>query len=141
MKGVRKRVMDEKLGVLLIGHGSRNPKATQLEVIREIARTMEKRGLYKIVKAAFNEFNSPTIEEGLREIAREGVTTIVALPTLLAHGTHTREDIPEKLQTAFEGEWAELGKGVKILYGEPIGVDERIVDILVDRAKEALVQK
>ena len=128
----------EEIGVLLIGHGSRNPKATQNEVIVELARRLEQRGLFKTVKAAFNEFNPPGIEEALRHIAEKGVTTIVALPTLLAHGTHTREDIPEKLKAAFEGEWAELGKGVRVVYGEPMGVDERIVDILADRTKAAI---
>ncbi len=62
---------------------------------------------------------------------------IIALPVFLADGAHTKEDIPEKLKDTFAGEWAEIGKDVKLIYGKPIGVDERIVDILVDRVKEA----
>lgn len=32
----------------------------------------------------------------------------------------------------------EIGGDVKLIYGKPIGVDERIVDILLDRVKEAI---
>ena len=49
----------------------------------------------------------------------------------------TTEDIPEKLKVAFEGAWEEIGGDVKLVYAKPIGVDDRIVDILLDRVKEA----
>jgi len=87
---------------------------------------------------AFMQLNSPSIEEALRGLAESGLKNIVALPVFLADGAHTTEDIPEKLKEAFEGEWAEVGKGVKLTYAKPIGADERVVDILLDRAKEAV---
>ena len=126
----------EGVAVVLIGHGSKLPYSK--EVLEEFGRGVEKRGLFKAVKVAFMQLNSPSIEEALRGLAESGLKNIVALPVFLADGAHTTEDIPEKLKEAFEGEWAEVGKGVKLTYAKPIGADERVVDILLDRAKEAV---
>jgi len=141
---VRKLTKEEKkavegvegVAVVLIGHGSKLPYSK--EVLEEFGRGVEERGLFKAVKVAFMQLNSPSIEEALRGLAESGLKNIVALPVFLADGAHTTEDIPEKLKEAFEGEWAEVGKGVKLTYAKPIGADERVVDILLDRAKEAV---
>jgi len=141
---VRKLTKEEKkavegvegVAVVLIGHGSKLPYSK--EVLEEFGRGVEKRGLFKAVRVAFMQLNSPSIEEALRGLAESGLKNIVALPVFLADGAHTTEDIPEKLKEAFEGEWAEVGKGVKLTYAKPIGADERVVDILLDRAKEAV---
>ncbi len=123
------------MAVVLIGHGSKLPYGK--EVMEELRRRLEMREVYKTVRTAFMQLNSPGIEEVLRDLAMSGIKKIVALPVFLADGAHTTEDIPEKLEAAFAGEWAEIGKGVELIYGRPIGVDERIVDILMDRVKEA----
>jgi len=126
---------EEDIAVVLIGHGSRLPYGK--EVMEELRRRLEMRAVFKVVKTAFMQINTPGIEDALRELARSGVKNIIALPVFLADGAHTKEDIPEKLKAAFAGEWAEIGKDVNLIYGKPIGVDERIVDILIDRVKEA----
>ena len=126
---------EEDIAVVLIGHGSRLPYGK--EVMEELRRRLEMRAMFKVVRTAFMQINTPGIEDALRELARSGIKNIIALPVFLADGAHTKEDIPEKLEAAFAGEWAEIGKGVNLIYGKPIGVDERIVDILIDRVKEA----
>jgi len=126
---------EEDMAVVLIGHGSK--MAYNKELLDGLQRLMELRGVFKDVRVAFMQLNSPSIEEVLRELAKSGIKKIVALPVFLADGTHTTEDIPETLKIAFEGEWAELGRDVELIYGKPIGVDERIVDILLDRVKAA----
>jgi sirohydrochlorin ferrochelatase len=124
------------LAVVLIGHGSNLPY--NKEVLDELGKRIEKRGIYKAVKVAFMQLNSPSIEEVLRNFAQDDIKNIVAQPVFLAAGAHTTEDIPGKLKEAFEGAWEALGRDVRIIYGNPIGVDERIVDILVDRVNEAV---
>lgn len=126
---------EEDMAVVLIGHGSK--MAYNKELLDGLQRLMELRGVFKVVRVAFMQLNSPSIEEVLRELAKNGIKKIVAVPVFLADGTHTTEDIPEKLKKTFEGEWAELGQDVELIYGKPIGVDERIVDILLDRIKVA----
>ena len=127
---------EEDVAVVLIGHGSKLPYGK--EVMEEFGRRIEMRGIFKAVRVAFMQLNSPSIEETLRELAKAGMKNIVALPVFLADGAHTTEDIPEKLKVAFEGAWAEIGRDVTLTYAKPIGVDERIVDILLDRVKEAM---
>lgn len=126
---------EEDMAVVLIGHGSK--LAYNQAVLDELRMRMEQRAVFKVVRVAFMQLNSPGIEGVLRELAKSGIKKIVALPVFLADGAHTTEDIPEKLKIAFTGEWAEIGKDVELIYGKPIGVDERIVDILLDRIKEA----
>lgn len=126
---------EEDMAVVLIGHGSKLPYGK--EVLDELQKRLAMRELFKEVRVAFMQLNSPSIEDVLRDLAKSGIKRIVALPVFLADGAHTTEDIPEKLKIAFEGEWEEMGRGMELIYGKPIGVDERIVDILQDRIKEA----
>jgi sirohydrochlorin ferrochelatase len=130
---------EEDIAVVLIGHGSKLPY--NKEVLGELRRRMEMRGLFKETRVAFMQLNSPSIEEELRSLAKDGIKNIVALPVFLADGAHTTEDIPEKLKVAFEGAWDEIGRDVKLTYAKPIGVDERVVDILLDRVKEAMQEE
>ena len=126
----------EDTAVVLIGHGSKLPY--NKEVLEELGKRIEMRGIFKAARVAFMQLNSPSIEDVLRELAEDGTKRIVALPVFLADGVHTTEDIPEKLKIAFEGAWANLGRDIKLVYAKPIGADERIVDILLDRVKEAV---
>lgn len=126
----------EGVAVVLIGHGSTLPY--NKEVLEELGRRMELRGIFKVVRVAFMQLNSPSIEEVLRTLAKDGMKKIVALPVFLADGTHTTEDIPEKLKVAFEGAWEDIGGDVTLTYAKPIGVDDRIVNILLDRVREAM---
>lgn len=126
----------EDTAVVLIGHGSTLPY--NKEVIEELGKRIEMRGIFKKVRVAFMQLNSPSIEDVLRKLAEDGMKKIVAQPVFLADGAHTTEDIPGKLKIAFEDAWEDLGKDVKLVYAKPIGVDERIVDILLDRVKEAI---
>jgi len=127
---------EEDTAVVLIGHGSKLPYGKG--VLEELRRRIEMREIFREVRVAFMQLDSPSIEETLRNLAKDGMKNIVALPVFLADGAHTTEDIPEKLKAAFEGAWEEIGRDVKLTYAKPIGVDERIVDILLDRVKDAM---
>jgi len=127
----------EDFALVLIGHGSTLPY--NKEVLEELGKRITKRRIFKAVRVAFMQLNSPSIEEVLRTLAREGMKDIVALPVFLADGAHTLEDIPKKLRISFEGEWEDLGRDIMLIYAKPIGVDERIVDILLGRVKEAIL--
>ena len=94
---------EEDVVVVLIGHGSKLPY--NREVLEELRRRIEMQGIFKAVRVAFMQLNSPSIEEVLRTFAKDGMKNIVALPVFLADGAHTTEDIPKKLKAAFEGAW------------------------------------
>lgn len=142
------------IGVLLIGHGSRLPYGK--EVINEIAELYRDKTEYP-VSISFMNMSQPSIPAAINQLAEVGVEKIIAIPVFLAHGVHTKQDIPRILgmNNGHEHEHAEQGhhhshghhheevieeikfKG-EIIYTEPLGADRRIADIIDDRVNNAL---
>ena len=77
--------------------------------------------------------DTPTITEAIDAVANKGVSKIVLVPAFLAPGVHTTEDIPGLIGVK-EKEPQLKAKGIELVYGEPIGSDERIADILEEKA-------
>ena len=115
-------------GILVIAHGSR---AKETEATLESVLSMVKAKLPGIcIECAFMEFSDRTIEKGVSTLAAMGVTEIKIAPYFLFMGIHMKEDIPN-----MAAECAANFPDIKITMGEPLGVDERLADILVDRIK------
>ena len=143
-----------KVGVLLISHGSRLSYGK--EVINEIAELYREKTDYP-VSISFMNMSQPSIPVAINQLAEEGVEKIIAIPVFLAHGVHTKQDIPRILgmDNGHEHEHTEQGhhhshghhhdeaveeikfKG-EIIYTEPLGADRRIADIICDRVNNAL---
>ncbi|MCW7076760.1 MAG: sirohydrochlorin nickelochelatase [Candidatus Syntrophoarchaeum sp.] len=119
----------DKVALVLVGHGSVLPH--NREMIEAFSRMIEKRGEYDVVKYSFIQINEPLLEDALMGLAEDGVEKVVVSPVFLAKGVHTTSDITEAIEKA------ERKTGIKIAYADPLGADPRVVDILLDRAKEA----
>ncbi len=145
------------IGVLLISHGSRLPYGE--EVIKEVAKIYREKTDYPVVVSYMN-MSEPSIPVAINQLADEGVEKIIAIPVFLAHGVHTKQDIPKMLQINNGHDQKKLShedhdshghnhshghvkevkirfKG-KIIYTEPLGADRRIADIIADRVNDAL---
>jgi sirohydrochlorin cobalto/nickelchelatase len=139
--GLEKRVNGvsmEDVGILVLGHGSTLPY--NKELVERMAQMISSthRGP---VKTAYLNINNPTIVEGLQSFEGTGVGKIVALPIFLAHGVHTRQDIPRELgvdEVSRKGVVNINGSRVEVLCAEPLGVDECIAALAYRRAEEAL---
>ena len=115
-------------GILVIAQGSR---AKETEATLEAVLSMAKSKLPAIaMECAFMEFSDKTVEKGVFALAAKGVTEIKVVPYFLFMGIHLKEDIPNLVS-----ECAASFPGIKITMGEPLGVDERLAEILVDRIK------
>jgi precorrin-8X/cobalt-precorrin-8 methylmutase len=126
--------MDE-IALVLIGHGSKLPY--NKENLEKLAEILRKKSRFKTVEVSFMVRNKPTIPEAIEEIVKRGVKKIVLVPAFLAAGVHTTQEIPEMI--GLKGEEPDLkARGIKIIYGEPIGPDERIADIIEEKALKAL---
>jgi len=113
-------------GVLVVAHGSR---AKETEAALDAVVSMVKTKLPDTaIESAFMEFSDRTLEKGISALAADGATEIKIVPYFLFSGIHIKEDIPE-----MASECAANHPGVKLTMGEPLGVDERLADILVDR--------
>ena len=116
-------------GILVIAHGSR---AKETEATLDAILSMVSAKLPDtIIECAFMEFSDRTVEKGVAALAARAVTEIKIVPYFLFMGIHLKEDIPNMV-----AECAANLPGVKITMGEPLGIDERLADILVDRIKD-----
>jgi precorrin-8X/cobalt-precorrin-8 methylmutase len=126
-----------KVALILIGHGSKLPH--NRENLEKLAEILRKRSRFKIVEISFMVRNRPTIPEAIESIAKQGATKIVLIPAFLAHGVHTEQEIPEMI--GLKGKEPVLkAQGIEIVYGEPLGADERIAEIIEEKALLALGQ-
>ena len=136
--------------LVLVGHGSRLPYSKELLV--KLAEKVKEKNIFPIVEIGMMEFNEPTIPQAVKKAIEQGAKKIIVVPVFLAHGIHTTRDIPKLLGLIdeeehehehhhhhhhhhhHEHEKLEIPEDVEIIYREPIGADDRIVDIIVDRA-------
>jgi sirohydrochlorin cobalto/nickelchelatase len=140
-----------KIGVLLVGHGSRLPYGK--DVVSQIAEMYQEKE-DNLVEVGFMNMSKPSIPEAINILAQKGAVKIVVTPVFLAHGVHTTEDIPRILglnNGHDKGEQSGHGhshghdhdevkidfKG-EIIYTEPLGADRRIAEIIKDRVNDAL---
>lgn len=79
----------------MVGHGSRLPYSRQ--VVEKIAEYVEEMGDFETVEVGFMELCEPTVQEAVKKAAESGVDKIVVVPVFLAHGVHTKRDIPKML--------------------------------------------
>ena len=116
--------------VLYICHGTRI-RDGQIGALQFIERCKEKVNV-PIQEACFLELAEPTIEEAFARCIKQGATKIVAVPILLLTAGHAKKDIPEILLSL-----AEAHPEIEVVYGTPFGVHDKLVDVLMDRIREA----
>lgn len=112
-------------GILVIGHGSRSQEAD--EVFFKIV-DMLKSKTGSLVEGCYMEISRPGIPETIEKMYKEGIKDFTVLPYFLFPGIHIKEDIPEILKEV-EGKYEDI----KISMANPIGYNELIVDILLER--------
>jgi sirohydrochlorin ferrochelatase len=129
----------DKTGMLLVGHGSTLPY--NKELVEITGRIIAENYKNYIVKCAFMNMNSPTIEESLDAFRREKITALVIVPLFLAKGVHILKDIPPLLglpEGERKGTFTMNGKTIPLVYAEPIGSDPLLAELMVKNAKKAL---
>jgi sirohydrochlorin cobaltochelatase len=128
-------MMPQKIGVILVGHGSNEPH--HKEVVIYLAKRLREE--YDSVRYAFMEVCRPSIPEALEATVKSGIEKIIVQPVFLTRGKHTEYDIPRILglpRGSRGGRVELLGRRVWIKYGKPIGKDERLLEIIRDRIRE-----
>jgi sirohydrochlorin ferrochelatase len=143
-----------KIGVLLVGHGSRLPYGK--DVVSQIAEMYSADEDF-IVEVGFMNMSTPSIPEAINRLAEKGAEKIIVTPVFLAHGVHTTEDIPRILglnngndepennshnhshgHSHSHEEEVKIDFNGEIIYTEPLGADKRIAEIVKDRVNDAL---
>tara|TARA_B100000073_G_scaffold347860_1_gene363672 strand:+ start:1302 stop:2396 length:1095 start_codon:yes stop_codon:yes gene_type:complete len=124
------RSANERLGVLICGHGSRNRLA--VEEFAQMVEALRPRLVPLPVEHGYLEFARPVLREGLDALRAQGVDRILAIPAMLFAAGHAKNDIPSVLNT-YTAE-----TGLPIDYGRELGVDRLMVAAAGARIQEAL---
>ncbi len=127
----------DSIGLILIGHGSDLPQYK--ESLEKLASILRGKSKFKTVEISFMIKNKPAIAEAIELVAKQGVKKVVLIPVFLAPGVHTEKDIPEILGLKKGEPMLKTGK-LDIIYGEPIGPDRRLAEIIEEKALKALNQ-
>jgi sirohydrochlorin ferrochelatase len=117
--------------LLLIAHGSRNADANA--DLHQLAEAMRKRAEYPIVEAAFLELAEPNIPQGGRRCVERGAQRVVLVPYFLSAGVHVREDLQR-----FRADLATQFPDVQFILSEPLGPHAALMEVILQRAQEAL---
>jgi sirohydrochlorin ferrochelatase len=120
-----------KSAILIVDHGSRLPEANDL--LRQVAeRVRAESPPGTIVRHAHMEIASPDIGEGLAACVAEGAAEVIVHPYFLAPGRHSTRDIPRLVEEA-----ARRHPGVRVSVSEPLGLDDRLARVVLERVRAA----
>ena len=113
--------------ILIIGHGSKDPDARSS--LKYVADGLEP--LYRNVNYCFLEIEEPNIQQGIDTCAKNNPEVLVVVPYFLHKGAHVKRDIYEDLNPAI------ASSGIKkIFLSDHLGTDDKMVDLVLERAKE-----
>ena len=123
--------MEEKYGVMVCGHGSRDEDA--VSEFLNFAKKLKNQLLQYELDWGFLEFANPVIKSGLDSLRQKGIKEIMSVPVMLFAAGHAKNDIPSVLN-AYQAQHPELS----ISYGRELGIDLKLVRAAGERVKEAI---
>lgn len=139
---------DAKTGVLLVSHGSR--LNYNKEFITELFDKFDASCDYPS-NFGFMELCEPSIPSSINKLVVDSnIERLIVVPVFIAPGVHTTHDIPHILGLLESHEHSHshehdhhhdltpIDFDGEILYPEPIGADDILIDILVEKINDAL---
>ena len=157
---------DKKTGILLLSHGSRLDDGEY--VIKAYKEMYLEEFPDAIVEYGFMEIRKPGIPETIKKLTEQAdLEKIIVVPVFVAHGLHTKRDIPQLL--GIESDYKEDDHGHhhhhhhdhghdhghhhhhhhdhddeevefdgEIILTDPLGIDKRMYEIIKDRVSDYL---
>ena len=125
--------MEEKYGVMVCGHGSRDEDAVR--EFLNFAKKLKNQLLQYELDWGFLEFANPVIKSGLDSLREKGIREIMSVPVMLFAAGHAKNDIPSVLN-AYQAQYPELS----ISYGRELGIDLKLIRAAGERVKDAIEQ-
>ena len=121
------KISKKDVDVLIVGHGSKDPNA-QLS-IKYVVDGLKK--TYRNVSHCFLEIEEPNISQGISKCEKDNPKVLVIVFYFLHEGAHVKRDIYEDLNPALE-----KSKLNKVLITKHIGTDEKMIDLIIERARK-----
>lgn len=87
---------EQKIGVLLVNHGSRSEtwRKALMDLEQNVKDEILASGEIKGTKTAHMEYTEPSIATRMKEFDEEGYTDVIIIPVFLTVSAHTFDDIP-----------------------------------------------
>lgn len=117
----------KNVDVMVIGHGSKDPNA-QLSLNYVVDGLKEE---YRNVSRCFLEIEQPDIFEGIKNCEQNKPEVLVIVFYFLHEGAHVKTDINNDLKPALEK--ADLKK---VCVTKHLGTDDKMIDLIIERARE-----
>jgi sirohydrochlorin cobaltochelatase len=116
----------EDRALLIVGHGSRDPRGA--EEFHELVGLVRRRNPGLPVEGGFIELSRPPISECVDRLADAGAREVAAVPLMLLAAGHAKDDIPATLVR--EGlDHPEMD----FRYGRALGVRPELLELMDDR--------
>lgn len=119
---------DSECDILLIGHGSSDRNAH--DAFMNAADAV--RPLYRRVHHCFLELDSPNIKSGIADVIKNDPRIVIMMPYFLHRGAHIKRDVVEEVEASL----AEHAFNNAFM-ARHLGVDEKLVELVLQRASEA----
>ena len=119
------------IGLVIVDHGSK--KAAANDMLLDVAALFKRVSACSIVEPAHMELVDPTIEQAFDRCVAQGATMVVVHPYFLAPGRHSTSDIPRMVAEA-----AAHHPGIRFHITQPLGLDEKIIALMVERIDHCL---
>lgn len=118
-----------KKALILVDHGSTVDEANRLLAL--VAQRIEARNTdFDMVEHCHMEIAPPTMEDAFAKCAEMGAEEVVVHPYFLVPGKHSGFDIPSMARAA-----ARKFPGLRHTVTEPLGIHEKIVDVVLERVR------
>lgn len=117
----------KNIDVLIIGHGSKDLNA-QMSINYVVDGLQEN---YRKVSRCFLEIEQPNIFEGIKNCEKNNPEILVIVFYFLHEGAHVKTDINNDLKPALE-----KSNLKKVCITKHLGTDEKMIDLIIERAKE-----
>ncbi len=119
--------------IILLGHGSPKKEANNIGLVASMLHGMMHPGCSNnCVTTAYLQFAEPDILSAIKKSADSGAKKIILHPYFLSSGMHVTKDIPELIEEA-KG----IYPAVEFVYTQPLGVHEKLVQVVLDRIQAA----
>jgi len=118
---------NNQVDVMIIGHGSKDPNA-QLSIQYVVDNLTD---TYRNISHCFLEIEEPNIQQGIEKCQKNNPEVLVIVFYFLHKGAHVKRDIYEDLNPAIE-----KSNLKKVFITEHIGTDEKMIDLILERARE-----
>jgi len=116
-------------GIILLGHGSRDP--LWRKPMEAVAARIAERAPGLMARCAYLELEQPNLELAAADLVAAGARSLKVIPMFLGTGRHVRDDLPVLIEGLRVSQ-----PGISVDLAASVGEDARVLDLIAAIALE-----